>query len=164
MQGRFGKAKEVFVDEKSKAGVTHKLDHFVWNTKSGDTLRLVDRSAFYDVFCLVLAEGSTAERQAEARRAHTKAEKRDAIVEAVTGGKTNDRDSNDNVIDRITGKDVYRPGDQPPAGNIQVPSPQAGTHAPTPAEVNRKEPAEDADKAKGKGKEKDKPGKPGIEL
>jgi hypothetical protein len=169
MQGRFGRAKEVYVDEKTKAGVNHRLDHFAWHSKGGDTLRLVDRSAFYDVFCLVIAEGSTAERQLEARKAHAKAEKRDALVEAVTAGKPNERDSNDNVIDRITGKDVHKPGDQQ-AQDIKVPSPTApGVRGPTPAEVNRKEPADEkADEksdAKGKGKGKDsKPSKPGIEL
>ena len=50
MQARFGKAKEIYVDERSKAGVNHKLDHYVWSSKSGDVLRLVDRSAFYDVY------------------------------------------------------------------------------------------------------------------
>jgi hypothetical protein len=123
----------------------------------------VDRSAFYDVYCLVLAEGSTAERQAEARRAHAKGEKHDAIVEAVTGGKGNERDSNDNVIDRITGKEVYKPGDQP-VQDVKVPSPQQpAAHAPSPAEVNRKEPAQEGDKPKGKD-EKKPAGKPGIEL
>src|SRR5437762_3247258 len=73
MQGRFGKAREIFVDEKSKAGVTHKLDHFIWNSKGGDVLRLVDRSGFYDVYCLAIADGSQADKQAEAAKAHAKA-------------------------------------------------------------------------------------------
>jgi hypothetical protein len=156
MQGRFGKAREVFVDERSKAGVTHKLDHYVWNTKAGDVLRLVDRSAFYDVYCLVIYDGAVDQRLADADKAHVKAQKSDALVDAVISKPLNNRDENDNVIDRITGREVHRPGDDAPA-NIVVPSPTHG--GPSPKEVNRAaepsgdEPASKPAKTKGKGKE-----------
>jgi hypothetical protein len=169
MQGRFGKSREVYVDEKSKAGVTHKLDHYIWTSKSGDVLRLVDRSAFYDVYCLVIYDGNIAQRQAEAGKAHQKVERSDALVDAVTTKPINNRDENDNVIDRITGREVHHPGDQAPA-NIRVPSP--ATHGgPSPAEVNRAEPLPESDskpakgKGKGKAKEQEKEKAPsGLEL
>jgi hypothetical protein len=162
MQGRFGKARDIYVDERSKAGVTHKLDHYIWNTKSGDVLRLVDRSAFYDVYCLVIYDGTTDQRLAEAIKAHKTEKAADALVDAVTSKPLNSRDENDNVIDRITGREVHRPGDDAPA-DIRVPSP---THAgPSPKEVNRREPEEEQPKpAKSKGgNAKEKP-PAGLEL
>lgn len=171
MQARFGKAKEVYVDERSKAGVTRKLDHYVWNTKGGDVLRLVDRSAFYDVYCLVIYDGHVASQQAELGKAHKKTVRSDALVDAVIAKPINNRDENDNVIDRITGREVRRPGDDAPQ-NITVPMPSAPVRAPTPAEVNRAPSSASSDeappegKAKGKGKaakEKEKAGA-GLEL
>jgi hypothetical protein len=138
MQAKFGKAKEVTVDQKLKAGVKKKVDHYVWHTKAGDSLRLVDRSEFYDVYCLVLADAATASRLADARKGRQGGGKRsDSLVEAVTSGQPSDRDPNDNVIDRLTGKTVHKPGDEP-VQNIVVPSPSAAK-APTPAEVNKKD-------------------------
>jgi hypothetical protein len=166
MQARFGKARDVYVDERSKAGVTHKLDHYLWTTKGGDVLRLVDRSAFYDVYCLVIYDGNVAQRQAEVAKAHRKVERSDALVDAVTSKPLNNRDENDNVIDRITGREVHRPGDQAPQ-QIVVPSPTSHG-GPSPAEVNRREPASEEEPAKPQkkkgGKEtKEKPPS-GLEL
>lgn len=148
MQARFGKAREVTVEEKSKAGVKVKLDHFLWSSKSGDMLRLVDRSEFYDVYCLVIYDGAVARKQDEIRKSRPKQERRDALVEAVTTNSIDDRDAHDNIIDRITGKEVLRPGERR-AADIVVPSPtQSGVQAPTPAEVNRKDPADKGKKEK----------------
>jgi hypothetical protein len=178
MQGRFGKAREIYVDERSKAGVTRKLDHYIWNTKGGDVLRLVDRSAFYDVYCLVIFDGNVAAQQAEAGKAHKQAVKSDALVDAVIGKPINNRDENDNVIDRITGREVRRPGDDMgQGGDIKVPMPTTPTRAPTPSEVNRSPAMTGEDGAEGssgssgakskskssKTKEKEKPGA-GLEL
>jgi hypothetical protein len=169
MQARFGKSREIFVDERTKAGVSHKLDHFLWSSKSGDVLRLVDRSAFYDVFCLVIYDGNIARQQAESYKAHGKPEKSDALVEAITTKPLNSRDENDNVIDRITGQEVRKPGDNAPK-DIVVPMPTQNAKAPTPAEVNKRDvtpPAEEESKptkkSKGKDKKDDKPGA-GLEL
>jgi hypothetical protein len=160
MQARFGKAKEVYVDEKSKAGVQHKLDHYVWTTKSGDVLRLVDRSSFYDVFCLVIADAARAERQAEVHRAHLRGDKADSLVEAVTNGKPDNRDNNDNVVDRITGRSVARPGDENTGPDVKVPSPGTSAAVPsstTPPPVTEPEPDSAKkpakDKKKGAGKD-----------
>jgi hypothetical protein len=177
MQARFGRARDVYVDEKTKAGVNHKLDYFVWTAKGGDVLRLVDRSAFYDVYCLVIYDGNVAGHQAELAKEHRKVERSDALVDAVVQKPANKNDENDNVIDRITGHEVRRPGDTAPA-EVKVPSPSAAppaAHAPSPAEVNRSEPLPDDSgaaakpakgKGKGKSKEKEKEEKPpaGLEL
>jgi hypothetical protein len=164
MQHRFGKAKEVNVEEKTKAGVKVKLDHFVWGNKSGDMLRLVDRSEFYDVFCLVIYDGKVADKQDEIRKARKGGPKHDNLVEAVTTQSINDRDPNDNVLDQITGKEVLKPGERR-AADIVVPSPTQPVKAPTPAEVNRKDPGEKAEKkSAGKKEKSDKPAKPGDET
>lgn len=150
MQARFGKAKEVTVEERAKSGVKLKLDHYVWGSKAGDGLRLVDRSEFYDVYCLVVYDARVASDLAEARKiANPTEEKRDALVEAVTAGAANDRDPNDNIVDQITGKKPLRPGEVSNE-SIVVPSP-SGMRGPSPAETNRREPSEAAaPAAKGK--------------
>jgi hypothetical protein len=138
MEEKYGRAKEVYRDEKVKGGVKHTLDHFEWSA-GGDRLRLVDRSEFYGVFCLVLADGDVARRVAERRKVvNPTSEKHDSLVDAVTAKDNNSRDANDNIIDRLTGKEVKRPGDEEKHADIVVPSP---TKAPTAAEVNAKTPA-----------------------
>ena len=156
MQARFGKAKEITVQEKTKAGVKSKLDHFLW-TKGGDGLRLVDRSEFYDVYCLVIYDGGVAKQQEAARQAQRSGPARDNLVEAVTAQAPNDLDPNDNVVDQITGKKVAKPGEQRgetitvpsvrPAGSTQPPA----VTAPSPAEVNRPEKASEKATEKAKG-------------
>jgi hypothetical protein len=136
MQTRFGKAKEVYVEQTSKAGTSRKLDHYLWGSKSGDMLRLVDRSAFYGVYCLVIYDERSAATQAEARKAQAKTADGDSLVEAVVSGGATDRDSNDNIIDRITGRAVHKPGEGPQPQDIVVPSPVTGL-APSVREVNR---------------------------
>jgi hypothetical protein len=161
MQAKFGKAKEVTTSEKTKAGVKVKLDHFVWPNKGGDILRLVDRSEFYDVYCLVIYDAKVDKEQEAARQARRGGPARDNLVEAVTTQPSNDRDPNDNVVDSITGKAVPKPGEQRGEA-IVVPSVNSpgSVKAPTPAEVNRKEKAEKAEK----GKESKKPESHGLKL
>ena len=147
MQAKFGKAKEVTASEKTKAGVKVKLDHFVWPNKGGDILRLVDRSEFYDVYCLVIYDAKVDKEQEAARQARKTGPERDNLVEAVTTQPSNDRDPHDNVVDSITGKATPKPGEQRGEA-IVVPSPNSPppVKAPTPAEVNRREKAEKATK------------------
>jgi hypothetical protein len=137
-EGIYGRAKEVYRDDKVKGGVKHVLDHFEWSA-GGDRLRLVDRSEFYGVYCLVLADGDAARRLAERRKVVNPAgEKHNSLVESVTAKDDNNRDSNDNIVDRLTGHEVKRPGDEEKHADIVVPSP---TKAPTAAETNAKVPA-----------------------
>lgn len=132
MQARFGKAKAVMVEEVKKAGVAAKLDHYEWASASGDGLRLVDRSEFYDVYCLVIYERAQAERLAAHReRVNPKRDGRDSLVEAALGGERASDDVNANIMDQIAGKNYARPGDAP--ADIVVPT---NGVAPTPAQVN----------------------------
>jgi hypothetical protein len=127
MQGKFGKAQEVYVTQNNSIGVKEKkLDHLLWRSSTGDGLKLVDRSEFYDVYCLVLYDASVEQRMAAARKAADAAQPKGNMLDNVVGGKDSDRDENDNVIDRITGKEVFKPGDRRAAQqNIVVPSPGA---------------------------------------
>jgi hypothetical protein len=166
-EASYGRAKEVYRDEKVKGGVKHTLDHFEWSA-AGDRLRLVDRSEFYGVYCLILEDGGVARRVAERRKVvNPGGEKHDSLVDAVTQKDNNSRDANDNIIDRLTGKEVKRPGDEEKHADIVVPSP---TKAPTAAEVNAKTPASSSSPAPEKetGNKKGKGGKKneleGLEL
>jgi hypothetical protein len=125
MQTKFGKAQEVYVTQNNSIGVKEKkLDHLLWRSTTGDGLKLVDRSEFYDVYCLVLYNNSVEQRVAAARKAAEAAQPKGSMLDNVVGGKESDRDENDNVIDRITGKEVFKPGDRRAAQqNITVPSP-----------------------------------------
>jgi hypothetical protein len=163
MEEKYGRAKEVYRDEKVKGGVRHTLDHFEWSA-GGDRLRLVDRSEFYGVYCLILEDAGVQRRVAERRKVvNPGGEKHDSLVESVTKKDDNNRDANDNIIDRLTGHEVKRPGDEEKHADIVVPSP---TKAPTAAEVNSKQPASATSPApeKESGDKKKKGGKKGSEL
>jgi hypothetical protein len=134
MEAKYGRAKEVYRDDKVKGGVRHTLDHFEWNA-GGDRLKLVDRSEFYGVFCLVLYDGDASRRLAERRKiVNPEIQRTDALVEAVTQKEDDGRDANDNIIDRLTHHEVKKPGDEEKHADIVVPSPSV--KAPTPSEVN----------------------------
>ena len=133
MEEKYGHAKEVYRDDKVKGGVRHVLDHYEWNA-GADRLKLVDRSEFYGVYCLVLYDAEVSHRLAERRKiVNPEVAHSDSLVEAVTAKDDNGRDANDNIIDRLTGKDVKKPGEEDRHGDIVVPSP---SKAPTPADVN----------------------------
>ncbi|HVR64720.1 MAG TPA: hypothetical protein VMU50_22625, partial [Polyangia bacterium] len=100
MQAKFGRSREVYRDEKMKGGVRRFLDHYEWNA-GGERLRLVDRSEFYGVYCLVLYDAKINDRVVAKRKIVNPAHStHDALVEAATQKEINDRDSNDNIIDR----------------------------------------------------------------
>ncbi len=126
MQTKFGKAQEVYVNQSYLGVKERKLDHLLWRSSQGDGLKLVDRSEFYDVYCLVLYDQSVEQRIAAARKEAEAAQPKGSMIDNVITGKESDRDENDNVIDRITGKEVFKPGDRRAAQqNIVVPSPGA---------------------------------------
>jgi hypothetical protein len=149
MEARFGNAKLVYRDERSHGGVQRSLDHFTWNA-GGDKLKLVDRSEFYGVYCLVLYDGATDERVQERRKVvNPPSTEKDELVEAVTSHRNEGRDENDDIIDRVTGHEVKKPGNEQQA-DVVVPSPSAGF---TPDDDKKKvsaKPAAEGGKKKGK--------------
>lgn len=147
MEAKYGRAKEVYRDEKTKGGVKRFLDHYEWSAAGGDRLKLVDRSDFYGVYCLVLFDGGTQDRVVEKRKMVNPGNvEKDALVEAVTAKESGSRDSNDDIIDRVTGREVKKPGEDDQHANIVVPSPTKGAG---PKEVNAKAPAAAPEKGGG---------------
>jgi hypothetical protein len=127
MQGKYGKAQAVYRDVVLRGKKDKVLDAFQWRSAEGDGLRLVDRSKFYDVYCLVIYDHGVADRQAEVKRSNASKVPQGSFVDTLITDKTNDRDENDNVVDRITGKEVLKPGERRGGQqNIKVPSPTTG--------------------------------------
>jgi len=113
MEAKYGHAKEVYRDDKTHGGVVHKLDHYEWSAGGGDRLRMVDRSEFYGVYCMVLYDGSVQDRVNERRKVVNPGEvKRDELVEGVTGKNSNAKgsDIDDDIIDRVVGHETKKPG------------------------------------------------------
>jgi hypothetical protein len=129
MQQKYGKAQPVYRSVAMSAGGKEQvLDAFLWRSAEGDGLRLVDRSKFYDVYCLVVFDRSVEDRSAEVRKSNAAKVPTGSFVDSVISDKSNDRDENDNVVDRITGKEVLKPGERRGSQeNIKVPSPTGET-------------------------------------
>jgi hypothetical protein len=124
MQQKYGKAQPVYREVVSHGVKDKVLDAFQWRSAEGDGLRLVDRSKFYDVYCLVIYDHNVADRQDEVRKSRAANVPKGSFVDSVISDKPAERDENDNVIDRITGKDVLKPGERRGGQqNIRVPSP-----------------------------------------
>jgi hypothetical protein len=124
MQSSYGKAQAVYRDMAMPGGGKQKvLDSYLWRSTEGDGLRLVDRSKFYDVYCLVIYDNSVEQRQKDTRKNIEASQPKGSFVDGIITDKPNERDENDNVVDRITGKDVLKPGEKRGGGNIKVPSP-----------------------------------------
>jgi hypothetical protein len=145
MEARYGNARAIYRDDKTKGGINHVLDHFAWNA-GPDRLKLVDRSEFYGVYCLVLTDGGTQERANEKRKVvNPDQASGDSLVEAVTTKDNNERDANDNIIDRITGKEIRKPGDEAKHDDIVVPSvgggSKKGASSPAPEAKSKKKPS-----------------------
>src|SRR5450631_2679143 len=135
MEARYGSAKAVYRDEKTKGGINHTLDHFAWNA-GPDRLKLVDRSEFYGVYCLVLYDQSTHERVADKRKiVNPGTVEKDELVESVTNRGKAGNDENDDIIDRVVGHETKKPGTEEHA-DIVVPSTTG--KAVSPAAVNSK--------------------------
>jgi hypothetical protein len=159
MEAKYGHAKEVYRDEKVKDGMRHILDHYEWSA-GGDKLRLVDRSEFYGVYCLVLADAGAQDRATEKRKfTNPDQPTGDALVDAVVKKDDNDRDANDNIIDRITGKEIKKPGDEVKHADIVVPSVGSSSKS-SPTEASA--PVKDTKKKSGSGKRD--PALDGLEL
>ena len=124
MAAKYGTPREVYRDDKQHGGVKRILDHFEWAVSGTDALKLVDRSEFYGVYCLVLSDSGVMESVVAKRKVTNPATvHKDALVEAVVNDKESANDSNEDIIDRVTGHEVKKPGEETRHGNIVVPSP-----------------------------------------
>jgi hypothetical protein len=133
MADKYGAPREVYRDEKVHGGLKRVLDHFEWAVSGEDSLKLVDRSEFYGVYCLVISDARVVDSVIAKRKiTNPGTTEKDSLVESVLGSKDTGRDNNDDIIDRLTGKEVTKPGDEKKHGDILVPS----TSAPTPEEIS----------------------------
>ncbi len=164
MEAKYGKARAMNREEKVRGGVKHVLDHYEWSAGGGDKLQLVDRSEFYGVYCLVLFDGSVHQRVVERRKVVNPGEvRKDELVEAATAKESSNRDSNDDIIDRVVGKEIKKVGSDQPA-NIVVPSPgKSGPQKDTSAKAPASSPEKESSASKKKGKKDDAPLE-GLEL
>lgn len=169
MEAKYGRARAVNREEKVRGGVKQVLDHYEWSAGGGDKLQLVDRSEFYGVYCLVLFDGGVHSRVVERRKVVNPGEvRRDELVEAATAKESSNRDSNDDIIDRVVGKEIKKIGGEQPA-NIVVPSPGKGAGASsgskdTNAKAAASSPEKETAAPKKKGKKGDDAPLEGLEL
>lgn len=162
MQAKYGRAQELFRDEKTKSGAALVLDAYAWVSRSADSLKLVDRSQFYDVYCLVVYDPKIEARVMDKRKiTNPPKDTSDSLVEAVATGSSGGRDENDNIMDRVTGREVKKVGEEE-KGNIRVPSPSQG--GPSAKEVNAKSGGDSAPKPEKSEKKSGKKGSFDLEL
>jgi len=103
IQNRYGPAEMKFTQMKTKQDM--KLDHLEWPASGDYQLYAIDQSEFYGNFCLVLFNPATARDVEKARTEHnTKPAKGNALIDAVTQQPKVGTDSNENIVDQITGK------------------------------------------------------------
>jgi len=103
IQNRYGPAEMKFTQMKTKQDM--KLDHLEWPAAGDYQLYAIDQSEFYGNFCLVLFNPSTAAQVEKSRTEHnTKPAKGNALIDAVTQQPKVGTDSNENIVDQITGK------------------------------------------------------------
>ncbi len=151
MEARYGNAKPVYRDDKTKGGINHVLDHFAWNA-GPDRLKLVDRSEFYGVYCLVLYDQSTHERVVDKRKiVNPGTVEKDELVESVANRGKDGNDENDDIIDRVVGHETKKPGTEEHA-DIVVPS--TSGKAVSPADVNSKSSSSGSSSSEGSSKKK----------
>jgi hypothetical protein len=181
MEAKYGNGREVYRDDKTRGGVTHKLDHYEWSAGGGDRLKLIDRSEFYGVYCLVLYDGSVQDRVTERRKVvNPGVVSKDELVESVTGPKGNTAkgsDIDDDIIDRVVGKETKKPGTETKGKDIVVDAANmpktASASSGSSSSEKKKEmsnksasssSAEDKDSAKKKGGKKSDNPMDGLEL
>ena len=180
MEAKYGHAKEVYRDDKTRGGIVHKLDHYEWSAGGGDRLKLVDRSEFYGVYCLILYDGAVQDRVNDRRKSVNPGEvKHDELVDSVTGTHSKEKggDIDDDIIDRVVGHETKKPGaDQGKTRDIVVDaanlpkasSPSGGGGGEKKKEMSNKSSSsssedKDSGKKKSGGKKSDNP-MDGLEL
>ena len=103
IQNRYGQAEMKFAQKRTSDDMT--LHHLEWPASGEFQLYAIDQSDFYGNFCLVLFNPGVAKQVESARTEHnTKPHSGSALIDAVTQPEKNSNDSNENIVDQITGK------------------------------------------------------------
>jgi hypothetical protein len=107
MEARFGKAERKFTTTIKGDQV---MDHLAWPPSGNTLLRAIDNTKLYSNFCLVLAEKSEVENVNSGRKMNSpKKEYSDPLVDQVVKGGGSGGDSEEDIVDRITGKGSRAP-------------------------------------------------------
>ena len=130
LQGRFGKAAQREGDLNGQG----KQKWLEWQDPQ-TRARAIDNNQFYGFYSLVFEEKSTANKLAEVRKKDMGKAKNNTFVDAVTTDDSGDKDSNPDIIDRITGKIRHRQDAPEPAAASggKGSKPTVSASAPTPA-------------------------------
>jgi hypothetical protein len=103
IQNRYGSAQMKFASMRTRDDM--KLHHLEWPAHGEFQLYAIDQSQFYGNYCLVLFNPSVAKELDKVRgERNTKPATRNALIESVTQSPKVSGDSNENVVDQITGK------------------------------------------------------------
>ena len=103
IQNRYGQAEMKFAQKRTSDDMT--LHHLEWPASGEFQLYAIDQSDFYGNFCLVLFNPGVAKQVESARTEHnTKPHAGSALIDAVTQPEKNGGDTNENIVDQITGK------------------------------------------------------------
>lgn len=107
MEARFGKAERKFTTTlKGEA----KFSHMQWPPSATTLLRAIDNTGFYGNFCLALTDKNELPNVRSGRKMNSpKREYSDPLVDAVTKDEGKGGDDNENVVDKISGKDPKGP-------------------------------------------------------
>jgi hypothetical protein len=103
IQNRYGPAQMKFAALKTRDDMT--LHHLEWPPSGEFQLYAIDQSDFYGNFCLVVFSPTVA-KQVESSRTerNTKPARGNALIDAVTQPEKVSGDTNENIVDQITGK------------------------------------------------------------
>jgi hypothetical protein len=146
MEGRFGKAERKFT---SGIRGDAKMDHLAWPPSEKTMMRAIDNTGFYGSFCLVLTDRQELKTVNAGRKINSpKRDYGDPLVDAVTKESGSATDEENDIVDRVTGKNTKTPsvsdGDAPPpakGASPRVPS----APAKKPKKVDTKNPLDGLD-------------------
>lgn len=103
IQNRYGPAQMKFASLKTRDDM--KLDHLEWPAAGDYQLWAIDQSDFYGNFCLVVFNPIVARQVESTRTEHNpKVVHNNALIDAVTKPEKTSGDSNENIVDQITGR------------------------------------------------------------
>jgi hypothetical protein len=107
MQDRYGPAETRYTPKRTGEAV---VDRLVWPQAGRTELQAVDRSAFYGNFCLNLLDKGEADKVAQGREVNSpKAAGGDPEVEAALRESGVTKDTNEDIVDRITRRQAQGP-------------------------------------------------------
>lgn len=142
MEARFGPAERKYTTTLSGEA---KMDHLAWPAAGNTKLIAYDYTGFYGNFSLVLLDTKEFENVKTGRKLNSpKKDYSDPLVDAVTKGGESTGDTNEDIVDRITGKGSRAPSVTDSAPPAPQPS-RPGTRRPTYEAPEKKKPRKKVD-------------------